>query len=321
MIPRRIVALDDYQGVAHQMADWHSLGTTDVEFITRHVSDREELVELLHDADIVCAMRERTPFDAALFERLPQLRLLVTTGMRNAAIDLAAAADHGVTVCGTSSDSVGTAELTFGLILALARGIAEGDADVRRGVWQRSTGIQLAGRRLGVLGLGHIGSLVAGHGRAFGMDIVAWSPSLSEDHARSIGVEPVGRDELLQTSDVVTLHVRLTEQSRGMIGPAELALMRSDALLVNTSRDALVDRDALFTALNEGRLGGAALDVHPVEPMPADDPALSVPNLLLSPHKGYVNDRGYARYYGETVECITAWRDGRPVRVLVAPDR
>jgi len=321
MSRHRIVVLDDYQGVAHRMADWGSLAPADVEFITRHVADRDELVGLLAGADVVCAMRERTPFDAELLARLPDLRLLVTTGMKNAAIDLPAATDRGITVCGTSSDSNGTAELTFGLILALARGIAQGDADVRRGVWQRSVGIQLAGRRLGVIGLGRIGSLVAGHGRALGMDVVAWSPNLSEEHARAHGVEPVGRDQLLRTADVVTLHVRLTPQSQGLIGRAELDLMRDDALLVNTSRDALIDRGALFLALQEGRLGGAALDVHPVEPMPIDDPALEVPNLLLSPHTGYVNDLGYARYYGETVECITAWRGGHPIRVLAAPVR
>lgn len=319
--PHHVVVLDDYQSVAQQHADWSTIGAARLTFIDHHISDRDTLVAALEDADVLCVMRERTPIDADLLARLPALRLIVTTGMNNASIDLDAAAAVGVTVCGTSSDSVGTAELTFALILALARHVAEGDADLRAGTWQRSVGRQLNGRRLGVIGLGRIGSLVAGYGRAFGMDVVAWSTNLDAEHARAQGVTPVDRETLLATSDVVTLHLRLSDRSRGLIGPEELARMRRDALLVNTSRDALIDRPALFAALREGRLGGAALDVHPVEPMPHDDEALDVPRLLLTPHVGYVNDLGYDRYYGETVGCITAWRDGTPVRVLAAPGR
>lgn len=318
---RGVVVLDDYQGTAATMADWELLAPTPVTFVERHIEDEDELVRVLAGADVVCLMRERTPLGPSVLARLPDLRLLVTTGMRNAAIDLDAATAHGVTVCGTSSDSAGTAELTFGLILALARRIAEGDADLRAGSWQRHVGTQLRGRRLGVIGLGRIGGLVAGYGRAFGMDVVAWSRNLDPEAALAEGVTPVALDELLRTSDVVTLHLRLSDRTEGLLGARELALLPRHALLVNTSRDGLMDRAALFAMLREGRLGGAALDVHPVEPMPEDDEALGIPNLLLSPHVGYVNDIGYARYYRETVECITAWRDGTPVRVLAAPSR
>jgi phosphoglycerate dehydrogenase-like enzyme len=309
----RIAILDDYQDVARRSADW---GALDVTAFADHVADDDALVARLEPFDAVVAMRERTPFTAARLARLPRLRLLVTTGMANASMDLDAARQAGITVCGTGSLPFATAELTWGLIIALARHIPAEDARVRAGGWQRTLGTDLAGRTLGVVGLGRLGSRVATIGRAFAMDVVAWSQNLDPAHAASLGAVAVTRDELLARADVVTIHLKLSERSRGLIGAAELARMKPTALLVNTSRGPIVDEAALLDALHAGTIGGAGLDVFDAEPLPPDHPLRRAPNTVLTPHVGYVTDGGYAVYYGEAVEDIEAFLRGAPVRVL-----
>jgi phosphoglycerate dehydrogenase-like enzyme len=261
-------------------------------------------------------MRERTVFPAELLDRLPNLRLLVTTGMRNASIDLEAAAARGVTVCGTEAIATPTAELAWGLILALARHIPEEDGNVRKGGWQSTVGAGLAGRTLGVVGLGRLGSAVARIGIAFGMRIVAWSENLTPERASECGVERVSKDELLRTADVVTIHLVLSDRTRGLIGERELGLMKATAFLVNTSRGPIVDEAALVAALEAGVIAGAALDVYDQEPLPDYDALLSAPNTVLTPHLGYVTGENYRTFYEQTVEDIEAFLAGRPVRVL-----
>jgi phosphoglycerate dehydrogenase-like enzyme len=255
----RCVVLDDYQNVANDFADWTKAGVELVS-LTDHVADEQALAGLLAGAEILVAMRERTRFTPSLFDLLPDLRLLVTTGMRNAAIDVGAAAEHGVTVCGTSGIAPPTAELTWGLILALARRIVADDATMRAGGWQTRIGIGLDGLRLGVIGLGRLGALVARVGLAFGMDVVAWSQNLTADRAAEVGVLLVDKDELLRTSDFLTIHLVLSQRTRGLIGARELAAMKTTAYLINTSRGPIVDHDALTAALRAGTIGGAGLE-------------------------------------------------------------
>jgi phosphoglycerate dehydrogenase-like enzyme len=263
-------------------------------------------------------MRERTPFGADLLARLPRLRLLVTTGMANASIDLAAARERGVVVCGTGSLPSPTAELTWGLILALLRHVPAEDARLRGGGWQTTVGTELAGRTLGVIGLGRLGRRVARVARAFEMDVLAWSQNLDPDEARRHGAEPVGREELLSRADVVTIHLRLSGRTRGLIGAAELARMKPSAVLVNTSRGPIVDEAALVAALRDGVIAGAGLDVYETEPLPPGHPLRSAPNTVLTPHLGYVTSGTYARFYADAVEDIAAFGRGAPVRVLNA---
>ncbi len=313
----RVAILDDYQGVALAAAPWHELGG-DVELTAfdDHVADDDALVARLAPFDVVVAMRERTPFTRARLERLPNLRLLVTTGMRNVAIDVGAARDRGIAVSGTGGVSTATAELTWALILALARRVPAEDRDLREGGWQRTVGVDLAGRTLGVIGLGNQGGPVARIGSAFGMRVIAWSRSLTAERAAEHGAEAVERDVLLREADVVTLHIPLSGRSRGLIGAPELALMKPTALLVNTSRGPIVDEAALAAALREGTIAGAGVDVFETEPLPAQHPLRDAPNTVLTPHIGYVTEATYAVFYGEAVEDIAAWRDGTPVRVL-----
>jgi phosphoglycerate dehydrogenase-like enzyme len=313
----RIAVLDDYQDVSRTFADWDLLGDqTEVTVFTDHVDDTAVLVERLAGFDVVVAMRERTPLPAGVLDHLPRLRLLVTTGMANAAIDLAAAGRRGITVCGTSSLPTGTAELTWGLILALLRHIPEESQRTRSGGWQATVGRDLGGSTLGVIGLGRMGVQVAKVGQAFGMDVVAWSQNLRPERATSVGVRAVTRDELLSGSDVVTIHLRLSERTRGLIGEPELRSMRHDAYLINTSRGPIVDEAALLTALREGWIAGAGLDVFDVEPLPADHPLRTAPHTVLTPHLGYVTRGTYRGFFGEAVEDIAAFLDGQPVRVL-----
>jgi phosphoglycerate dehydrogenase-like enzyme len=261
-------------------------------------------------------MRERTPFPRALLEKLPRLRLLVTTGMRNASIDLAAARERGVVVCGTPGASGTTGELTWGLIHALFRQIPREDRLVREGKWQTTVGLGLAGKTLGILGLGTIGSQVAKVGTAFGMEVIAWSQNLDAERASRAGAKRVERDELLARSDVVTIHLVLSERTRGLIGERELATMKPTAFLVNTSRGPIVDEAALAAALKKGTIAGAGIDVYDNEPIAPDHPLLSAPNTVLTPHLGYVTREGYSAYFRGAVEDIAAWRRGAPVRVL-----
>lgn len=311
----RVAVLDDYQQAAHHFADWQGLNA-EVTFFHEHFADTEALASALRGYDVVVAMRERTPFTAERFERLPDLRLLVTTGMANASIDLDAAGRHGVTVCGTHSPATATPELTWGLILSLLRRIPAESAGVREGRWQHSMGVDLYGRTLGIVGLGRLGSRVASVGRAFGMRVLAWSTNLEPSTARERGAEPVSKQTLFSESDVVTVHYKLSERSRGLVGAEELSWMKPTAFLVNTSRGGLIDTPALIDALNEGRIAGAGLDVYDVEPLPPHDPLRTAPRTVLTPHIGYVTEETYRTFYGEAVEDIAAWAAGEPVRKL-----
>lgn len=312
----RCVILDDYQDVATSYADWSVLDGVEAVPVHGHLAG-DALDQALAGAEIVVAMRERTPFPAALLEGLPDLRLLVTTGMRNASIDLDAAAARGITVCGTESSSTPPAELTWALIHGLTRHLVPEATGLRDGgPWQRTVGVDLEGARLGLVGLGRIGSRVATVAQAFGMDVVAWSPHLTEERAAAAGVRLVAKDELMATSDVVSLHLVLSDTTRHVIGAEDLALMKHTAFLVNTSRAGLVDTAALVDELTGGRIAGAGLDVFDVEPLPADDPLRSLPNVLATPHLGYVSEANYRRFFGQAVEDIAAWQAGRPLRVL-----
>jgi phosphoglycerate dehydrogenase-like enzyme len=307
----RVAILDDYQDVARRFADWSAF---DVTVFNDHVAGDDELVARLEPFDAIVAMRERTPFNAERLARLPRLRLLVTTGPANAAIDVAAAKAHGVTVCGTGYFSEPTAELTWGLILALARSIPAEDAAVRAGGWQHTVGADLAQRTLGVIGYGRLGTRVAEVARAFGMVVIAWSQNLREAEGATV----VTKEELLARSDIITIHLRLSDRTRGLIGAAELAQMKPSALLVNTSRGPIVDEAALLDALHGGRIGGAAIDVYETEPLPADHPLRSAPRTVVTPHIGYVTEATYEVFYRDAAEDVRAFADGAPVRVIQA---
>ena len=313
----RVALLDDYQGVALSMADWKSLPAgTDVVAFPDHLADEGVLAARLADFDIVMAMRERTPFTRSLLERLPRLRLLITAGMRNASIDMKAAADRGITVCGTAGLPYPTAELAWALILGLMRRIPAEDRATREGRWQVSLGVGLNGKTLGVLGLGTLGSRVAKVGRAFEMEVLAWSPNLTAARAAEVGATLAPRDELLARADIVSIHLVLGDRSRGLIGARELGLMKGSAYLVNTSRGPIVDEAALIRALRDGTIAGAGLDVFDIEPLPRDHPFRSLPNIVISPHLGYVTEETYRVFYGQALEDIQAFLRGEPVRVL-----
>ncbi|WP_211304250.1 D-2-hydroxyacid dehydrogenase family protein [Umezawaea tangerina] len=315
----RCAVLDDYQGVALVLADWSVLADrVDVTVHREHFDSRDRLVEALRDHEIVVVMRERTPFDAGLVARLPSLRLLVTSGMRNASIDLEAAAAAGVVVCGTGSTSGPPVELTWALILGLARHLVAESASLRSdGPWQSTVGTGLAGRTLGLLGFGKIGVRVARIGRAFGMDVVAWSANLTADRTEPEGVRlAASLEDLLSASDVLSVHLVLGERTRGLVDAGALKSLRPGALLVNTSRAAIVDQEALVDALREGRLAGAGLDVFEQEPLPHGHPFRRLPNVLATPHIGYVTDGNYQVYFREAVEDILAFLDGAPIRTL-----
>ncbi len=315
----RIAVLDDFQGVALRHGPWDGLIDAEVTTFRDHVPDPDELARRLQGFDVLVAMRERTQLSRAVLAELPGLRLLVTTGMHNSAVDMEAAAELGITVCGTQSDASGPAELTWGLILGLARHLVEEDANVRRGGWQQTVGLGLRGRTLGVIGAGRIGSQVARVGRAFDMRVLAWSQNLTAERAAEAGAELVSKDELLRSSDVVSLHLRLSDRTRGVLGAPELARMGPSAVLVNTSRGALVDEQSLVAALRDGTIAAAGLDTYWDEPLASDHPLVDLPNTLLSPHLGYVTDSTYDVFYGQAVEDIAAFLAGAPVRVLVAP--
>jgi phosphoglycerate dehydrogenase-like enzyme len=312
----RIAVLDDYQSVAADFCDWSQVPEpVEVVAFHDHVDD-DALVARLEPFDVVIAMRERTRFGRDVLERLPRLTLLVTTGMRNKSIDVAAANECGITVCGTGSQATATAELTWALILAAARHVPQEDAAVRAGGWQQTIGTDLAGARLGVVGLGRLGTQVARIGQAFGMDVVAWSQNLTDERAAEHGVRRVEREELFATSDVVTVHLLWSRRTRGLIGADDFARMKSTALFVNTSRGQVVQTEALIDVLREGRIGGAGLDVYDQEPLPDDDPIRSLPRTVLTPHLGYVTRGTYEVFYGEAVEDVAAFLRGEPVRVL-----
>ncbi|MGA9523315.1 MAG: D-2-hydroxyacid dehydrogenase family protein [Myxococcaceae bacterium] len=301
------------------MADWSSLeGRVEIVPIREHFDAEDALVEAVRDFDILVVMRERTPLSRATLARLPKLELVVTSGMRNASIDLEAAAEKGVVVCGTKSGSEPPTELTWALILALARNVvAEANALRANGPWQSTVGADLSGKQLGILGLGKIGSRVARIGAAFGMDVVAWSPNLTKERADAAGARlSPSKNELFATSDFITIHLVLGKTTRHLVGRDELARMKKTAYLVNTSRAAIIDQDALVEALTENAIAGAGLDVFEVEPLPHDDVLRRLRNALCTPHLGYVSQANYRAYFQEAVEDIEAFLAGSPVRTL-----
>jgi phosphoglycerate dehydrogenase-like enzyme len=318
----RVAVLDDYQDVALKMADWGVLPSdTTVRVFRDHLSQEQAVAERLKDFDIVAAMRERTPFTRSLLERLPKLKLLITTGMRNASIDVGAATERGITVCGTQGLGYPTAELTWGLILALLRHIPQEDKATREGHWQVSVGVGLRDKVLGVIGLGNLGSQVATVGKAFGLSLLAWSQNLTAERAAQFGATLVGKDELLSRSDIVTIHLVLSDRTRGLLGARELGLMKHTAYLINSSRGPIVDEAALVQALRQGTIAGAGLDVYDEEPLPLDHPLRQLPNTVITPHLGYVTAEGYKVFYGHVVEDIQAFLQGKPVRVINAAGR
>ncbi|MDF1597206.1 MAG: D-2-hydroxyacid dehydrogenase family protein [Acidimicrobiia bacterium] len=313
----RIAILDDYQDVAMKSADWSVLPPDSIMTSFRdRLGYGAELVGRLAPFAVIGAMRERTPFPRALLEQLPNLRLLVTTGMRNSAIDLEAAREFGVTVSGTNSPGHATVELTMALMLSLARGLPTETASMQRGGWPVGVGRDLKGATLGVIGVGRVGAEVARLGQAFGMDVIAWSENLTAERCEEVGAQLSDRDGLFRRSDFVTIHLKLSERTHGLIGESILSLMKHDAYLINTSRGPIVDEGALIHALERQSIGGAALDVYDQEPLPADHPLRRAPRLLLTPHIGYVTSQTYEIFYSEMVESIAAFLRGSPIRVL-----
>ncbi len=313
----RVAILDDYQGVALSSADWKSLGTeATVVAFREFLSGEDVLAGRLADFEVIVAMRERTQLSGSLLGRLPKLKLLVTTGMRNVAIDVRAAVALGIVVCGTDLLTPPTAELTWGLILALARNIPREAQQMRAGGWQATIGVGLDGKVLGVVGLGKLGGEVARVGRAFQMEVIAWSQNLSPEHARSLGVTRVEKDELFRRADFVTIHLVLSKRTRALVAARDLALMKPSAYLINTSRGPIVEERALLDALVNRKLAGAALDVYDQEPLPADHPLRRLDNVVLTPHLGYVTVENYRVCYGQAVEDIRAFLAGFPVRVI-----
>jgi len=311
----RCAVLDDYQDAAAAIADWSRV---DLTVFRAHLHTEDEVATALAEFDVVVIMRERTPFPASLLARLPRLKLLITSGMRNASIDLKAATDQGITVCGTASASTPPVELTWALILGLCRHLVPENAAFRTaGAWQSTIGTDLAGATLGLLGLGKIGTRVAAIAKAFGMEVLAWSQNLTAERAEEVGaVLASSKEELLAGSDIVSIHLALSDRTRGLVDAAALATMTPSALLVNTSRAAIVDTDAMIAALAAGRLAGAGLDVFDLEPLPTDHPLRTLPTVLATPHLGYVTRANYTRYFTEAVEDIDAFVAGEPIRVL-----
>jgi phosphoglycerate dehydrogenase-like enzyme len=315
----RVAILDDYQNVALAIADWRSLGPeVAVEAFHERLAGEDSLVKRLADFEVIVAMRERTQLPRSVLERLPKVKLLVTTGMRNVAIDAKAAAELGIVVSGTGLLTPPTAELTWGLILALARHIPEEAQQMRSGGWQTTVGVGLNGKVLGVVGLGKLGSEVAKVGRAFQMEVIAWSQNLKAEHASSLGAKRVEKDELFQRADFVTIHLILSKRTRGMVTARELALMKPEAYLINTSRGPIVEERALIDVLTNHKIAGAALDVFDEEPLPDEHPLRKLDNVVLTPHLGYVTVENYRQAYGEAVEDIRAFLAGHPIRTISA---
>ena len=312
-----IAILDDYQAVAGEMTDWSQLPAgSDLRFFHDHLSDDDSLAERLQGFDVVMGMRERTPFPRSLLERLPNLRLLITSGRGNASFDLNAATELGITVCGTDGAGEGPTELTWGLIIAMLRQIPLEDRLTREGKWGVHIGVGLKDKTLGLLGLGNIGGRVARVANAFDMNIIAWSQNLTEERARECQATLVDKETLFRDSDIVSVHVRLSDRTRGLVGAAELELMKPDAYLVNISRGPIVDEAALVAALQGKKIAGAGLDTFDVEPMPPDHPLLALDNTVITPHVGYVTREAYLGHYRGVVENIRAFASGEPVRML-----
>jgi phosphoglycerate dehydrogenase-like enzyme len=300
--------LDDYQNVALTMADWSVLdGRVDITVFNDHLSDAERLIDRLMPFDVVCVMRERAPLTREIIERLPNLKLIASTGLENASIDLDTAAEHGIEVVHTGYSSAPTIEFTWTLILAMARNIGLENYSLRQGGWQVSVGEELAGKTLGLLGLGRVGSGVGIIGRAFGMNVVAWSRNLTSERALASGVQLVTKEALFNTADFLSIHVRLSPRTRHLIGQTELAQMKPTSRLINTSRGPIVDQAALLKALTSGQIAGAAVDVYDVEPLGNPHPFRELPNVLATPHIAYVTEELYRTFYGDTVRNIVRW--------------
>jgi phosphoglycerate dehydrogenase-like enzyme len=316
----RVAILDDFQKIALNLADWSPLdGRAQVTVFHDHLTDQDKLVERLRDFEIIMLMRERTAFPRAVIERLPKLKLLLTSGMGNRSIDLAAASERGITVCGTDGGSMPTAELAWGLIIGLIRHIPAENSATRNGAWQTELGHGLGGKTLGVIGLGKLGAQVAKVGLIFGMSVIAWSQNLTAERCRAIGVtKAASKDELLSNADVVSIHLVLSDRTRGLIGRREFGLMKPTAYLVNTSRGPIVDQAAMIEAVETNRIAGVGLDVYDTEPAPLDSPMRRLPRSIITPHLGYATAENYRAYYEKTVENIVAFLDGRPIRVINA---
>jgi phosphoglycerate dehydrogenase-like enzyme len=314
----RCAVLDDYQNVALTLADWGKLATdVDVTVFNQPMSGPDEVHRTLRDFHIVCMMRERTPFRRPTIEALPNLKLLITTGARNASIDLAAAAERGITVCGTGAFGNPTTGITYGLILELTRRIGFEHARLKSGeLWQVTLGPDIEGKTLGIIGLGKLGQRVAGVAKAFGMKVIAWSPNLTPEKCQEAGVGYATKDQLFRQADFVTIHVQLGDRSRGLVTAKEFALMKPSAYLINTARGPIVDEKALITALTERRIAGAGLDVFDVEPLPLDHPFRRMDNVVITPHLGYVSRQNYEHYFPDIVEDILSFIAGKPMRVV-----
>ena len=313
----KLAILDDYQGTAKDLADWSKLPAgVEVEFFQDHIVDEDQLVERLEDFDLVQGMRERTPFPRSVLSRLPNLRLLITTGRRNASFDIEAASELGITVCGTNGGGEGTTELTWGLILAMLRHIPEEERRSRAGSWGTTVGIGVKGKTLGLIGLGHIGSLVARVAKAFDMNVIAWSQNMTHERANECGATLVDKETLFRDSDIVSVHLVLSDRTRGLVGKSDLAFMKPSAYIVNTSRGPIIDEMALIDVLERKAIAGAALDTFVIEPLPKDHPFFKTPNTLISPHLGYVIDDSYEAFYAGVIENVRAFTSGEPVRTI-----
>lgn len=313
----KIAILDDYANAALTSADWSSLpaGFEPVVF-TDNLVAVEPLVERLKEFEIVCAMRERTPFPGEVFKRLPNLKLFITSGMRNNAVDFKTAKEMGVVTCGTDSPGSSTVELTWALILGTMRNVAFDHLTMKQGGWQERTGMAVSGKTLGVVGLGKLGGMVAEIAPKFGLDVIAWSPNLKQERCDELGVEKVSKEELFSRADIVSIHMILSDRSRGLITAEDFGRMKSSAILVNTSRGPIVEQQALIDALTTGKIRAAAVDVYDQEPLPTDHPFRKIENLLTTPHVGYVTEESYRTFYSQMVENIRAWADGSPTRVI-----
>lgn len=314
----RVAVLDDYFNRALDLADWSPLeGRADIKVFTEYLGDDEDtLAKMLSDFEIIVGMRERTRFPGTLLKRLPKLKLLITTGMRNASFDISAATAQGVTVCGTGGVGSPTSELAVGMMIALMRDIPGQNASMRSGGWQTHPGNDLAGKTMGMLGLGKLGGAVARVANAFDMKVIAWSQNLTDARAKECNATRVEKDELFKQSDVISIHLVLSDRSRGLVGERELSLMKPGAYIVNTSRGPIIDEKALLKTLHDRKIAGAALDVYGTEPLPMDSPFRKLDNALLLPHLGYVTSENLAKMYTDAVADITAFLDGKPVRVL-----
>jgi len=317
-MPLRCAVLDDYQQVALKMADWSKVaGDVDITVFSAPLAGDDAVIHALKDFAIVCAMRERTRFSRRVIEALPNLRLLITTGMRNASIDVAAANARGVTVCGTGTFGYPTVGIAIGLMLELTRRIGFENARLKAGEpWQITLGSDVEGKTLGIVGLGRLGGRVARVAQALGMRTIAWSQNLTPEKAREAGAEAVSKEELFRQADVVSVHLVLSERSRGLIGAGDFGLMKPTAYIINTARGPIIDEAALVAALTQRRIAGAGLDVFDVEPLPTDHPLRRLDNVVLTPHLGYVSAENYAVYFNDTVDDIRAFLDGKPVRIL-----